>query len=71
MDIPKEKNFPSDSVQCNSCGGHGCSVCADKGWLEPKDNPKGRRCLNPACGNFLSPDHIAVYCSDRCAYDDA
>ena len=30
-----------------------------------------RRCMNDACGVALGPDWPAVYCSNRCALDDA
>ena len=71
MDIPKNKDFPEDSVQCDGCGGIGCQLCDNKGWLTPKDNPNGRRCNNPSCNKPLPPGHIAVYCSNQCATDDA
>ncbi len=71
MNIPKDKNYPVDSVQCDGCGGFGCQACNDKGWLSPKDHPKGRRCANSACNKPLHPTHAAVYCSDQCALDDA
>lgn len=69
--IPKDKGFPCGSVQCDDCGGFGCATCHDKGWLTPKDNPNGRRCMNPECRKSLPPDHVAVYCSNECAFDDA
>jgi len=69
--IPKDKNYPSDSVQCNYCGGFGCAICGHKGWLEPADHPHGRRCCNSRCNQPLAPNHFAVYCSDQCAADDA
>ena len=71
MDIPKDKNFPVESVQCDGCGGWGCELCSDKGWLTPKDHPKGRRCANPVCKKPLPPTSIAVYCSKECALADA
>jgi hypothetical protein len=71
MDIPKEKNYPADSVQCDICGGNGCKVCDNKGWLTPKEHPDGRHCLYPKCNKPLPPTHIAVYCTDQCASNDA
>ena len=71
MDIPKDKNYPVDSVQCDGCGGYGCQVCNGRGWLTPKDHPNGRRCRNSACNKPLDPAHVAVYCNDQCALDDA
>lgn len=71
MDIPKDKNYPADSVQCDKCGGNGCAICDDKGWLTPKTHPKGRHCLNEVCDKPLRPAYSAVYCSDQCAYYDA
>ncbi len=70
MDIPKDKNYPADSVQCDNCGGWGCTVCDDKGWLTPASHPQGRHCSNPDCDQPLSPSHVAVYCSNECALDD-
>lgn len=71
MDIPKDKSYPADSVQCDGCGGWGCPVCGDKGWLTPQSHPKGRRCERPGCGNPIPPDQVSVYCSNECAMDDA
>ncbi|KKW43679.1 MAG: hypothetical protein UY97_C0005G0020 [Parcubacteria group bacterium GW2011_GWB1_57_6] len=69
--IPKDKNYPPDSVQCDPCGGHGCEVCLGRGWLVPQNHPAGRHCMNGACDVPLSPAHLAVYCSNQCALDDA
>ncbi len=71
MNIPADKNYPQDSVQCNDCGGHGCDTCQNKGWHTPKNHPKGRRCEYDKCNKPLSPDHVALYCSNECAYKDA
>lgn len=71
MDIPKDKTYPEDSAQCDSCGGNGCQDCDDKGWLTPKHHPWGRRCMYPACNKPLHPKNIAVYCSNQCAFKDA
>lgn len=71
MDIPRDKKYPVDSVQCDSCGGFGCQTCGNKGWLTPASNPAGRRCLNPPCNEPILPAHPAVYCSNHCALDDA
>jgi hypothetical protein len=68
--IPKVKIYPVDAIQCNECGGHGCQICNDRGWL-PKDHPQGRRCERTACLNPIAPDSVAVYCSNRCAALDA
>lgn len=80
MDVPRDKNYPSDAVQCDPCGGTGkdfayatnpdCSCCEGKGWL-PQGHLRGRRCSNLNCNKFLPPDHIPVYCSNNCAFDDA
>lgn len=69
MDIPKDKKYPPDSVQCDHCGGIGCTLCEQRGWFTPKTHRDGRRCYH--CNTPLSPAHVAVYCSDQCAYDDA
>lgn len=70
MDIPKDKNYPADAVQCDGCGGYGCATCEGKGWL-PKGHESGRKCHRDACGNPIPPDQVAVYCSDACAFADA
>lgn len=70
MNIPKDKNFPIDAVQCHGCGGHGCEWCGDKGWL-PKGHRRGRTCYRKACGKPLPPEQVAVYCSNECAAQDA
>ena len=80
-DIPKDKNYPEDSVQCGGCGGAGikrignilggCVVCAGRGWLTPKNHPDGRKCEREACSKPLPPNHIAVYCKNECAHLDA
>ncbi len=71
MDIPKDKNYPLDSVQCDHCGGHGCQNCSSRGWLTPRDHPLGRKCKYAKCDKPLSPNHLAIYCSNQCAYNDA
>lgn len=72
MDIPKVKPWPSNSAQCNICGGHGCMVCDHKGWLVPRlgesTNPYWRRCWR--CGKPLAPNQLAVYCTNDCAFKD-
>ncbi len=70
MDIPKDKNYPASAVQCDECGGWGCTTCRDKGWL-PAGHPKGRKCAREECGNPIPPAQVAVYCSNECAYADA
>ena len=70
MDIPKDKNYPTNSVQCDKCGGWGCLVCDNKGWLS-EDHPNGRRCERKGCGNPIPPAQVAVYCSNECAVADA
>lgn len=69
--IPKDKNYPEDSVQCNKCGGWGCKVCQDKGWLTPKNHPDGRKCEREACGKAIPPNYLAIYCTNDCARLDA
>lgn len=77
MDIPRDKNYPADAVQCGDCGGLGqsvsdgpCGVCQGKGWLPP-GHPRGRLCAYDACRKPLPPNHVAVYCTNGCALDDA
>jgi hypothetical protein len=71
MDIPRDKNYPADSVQCDECGGLGCAGCDNRGWLTPKTHPKGRRCERKDCGNPLPPNQVAIYCSNECVLADA
>lgn len=74
MDIPKDKNYPVAAGQCNECGGHGCPVCSDRGWLppgKPEDERNMRRCYRDACGAIIPPSQVAVYCSNQCAMADA
>ncbi len=70
MNIPRDKNYPPDAIQCNDCGGHGCNTCGNKGWL-PSGHPKGRRCALDGCENPIPPDQIAIYCTNSCAAQDA
>lgn len=69
MDIPKDKDYPEDAVQCDTCGGNGCGICGQKGWL-PKGHERGRKCYREECPNPIPPAHVAVYCSNECAYVD-
>lgn len=69
-DIPKDKSYPPDAVQCDGCGGLGCALCEDKGWL-PAGHPKARLCEREGCGKALAPAHYQLYCCNTCAYDDA
>jgi len=70
MDIPKDKHYPADSVQCNDCGGNGCTTCGNKGWLTPSNHLKGRRCEYSGCDKPIPPAHVAVYCTNECAIAD-
>lgn len=70
MNIPRDKNYPPDAVQCDRCGGHGCETCDKRGWLLP-DHPMARRCARRECGKLLPPSQVAVYCSNACAFADA
>ena len=71
MDIPQDKTFPRDSVQCDLCGGQGCEVCDQKGWFTPADHPYGRVCERGECPTPIHPESIAIYCTDECAILDA
>ena len=71
MDIPKDKSYPEQGVgQCDECGGHGCIVCHDTGWLSD-NHRKVRRCHRHDCDNVIPPHQVAVYCTARCAVADA
>jgi hypothetical protein len=70
MNLPKDKNYPPDAVQCHGCGGLGCVKCHDKGWV-PTGHPGGRLCHRSACHNPIPPSQVAIYCSDECAFKDA
>jgi hypothetical protein len=65
--IPRDKGYPSSAGQCDTCGGLGCDVCAERGWLAP-GHPRTRRSI---CGRALSPRSVAAYCSVECAARDA
>lgn len=71
MDIPKDKDYPTNSVQCHNCGGWGCEPCDDRGWFTPQDHPNGRRCYKDDCSNPIPPSQVAIYCTDKCAFKDA
>jgi len=70
VDIPKDKDYPADAVQCDGCGGNGCEHCADKGWV-PSHSPWGRYCRHPDCPAPIPPSQVAVYCSNQCAFAGA
>ena len=69
-DIPKDKNHPADAVQCDGCGGWGCQVCGERGWLL-RGHASGRKCHRDACPQMIPPWQVAVYCSNECAIKDA
>lgn len=74
MDIPRTKNYSvGNDFQCDNCGGHGCFECGYKGWLTltVETYDKIRRCKYLKCSQPLPPDHVAVYCSNTCAFKDA
>ena len=72
MDIPRDKSYltETDAVQCNGCGGHGCLYCDGRGWVR-SGNLHERRCYRDGCSTPIPPAHVAVYCTDQCAEDDA
>ncbi len=72
LNIPKDKNYPFDAVQCNHCGSRGedCSTCENKGWL-PNGHMYARHCEREACLRSIQPNNQAIYCSDECAFMDA
>lgn len=70
MNIPRDKVHPPDAVQCDDCGGHGCDVCQNKGWL-PVSHPRGRRCHREGCGKPIPPSQLALYCGTTCAVNDS
>lgn len=70
VDIPANKNYPHDAVQCDDCGGHGCATCDGDGWL-PFGDPNGRECERGLCENPIPPSQVAIYCSNECALEDA
>lgn len=83
MDIPRDKQFPSDAVQCDECGGHGRSSSRTDSAVDrlaglvcrvcgdrgwlPRDHPRGRWCANIDCATPLPPDHVAIFCTTNCA----
>lgn len=70
MDIPRDKTFSPTAVQCNGCGGFGCHICTQRGWL-PAGHQHGRHCARDGCGTPIPPSQIAIYCSNECALLDA
>lgn len=70
MDIPADKNFPLDAAQCDNCGGWGCKLCGERGWVAA-DHALARKCERIDCPNLIPPAHVAVYCSTNCAMLDA
>jgi hypothetical protein len=70
FNIPKDKDYPPDAVQCNTCGGWGCRTCQNRGWL-PAGSPLGRLCAYERCKKPLTSAHVAIYCTNRCAALDA
>lgn len=71
MDIPRDKDFPPEAVQCDGCGGWGCDTCDQRGWLTPRSHPNGRKCLYAGCRKPLAPNYKPLYCSNNCASKDA
>jgi len=69
-DIPKNKDYPADSAQCDHCGGLGCGICGDRGWV-PSDHSHARRCERKGCRKIIPPDQWAIYCSNECGIQDA
>ena len=76
MDVPKDKNYPPNAIQCDECGGYGCgdnpfgNPCGDKGWVLP-GHVLARYCARDGCNNPIPPSQVAVYCTKNCALDDA
>lgn len=70
MDVPKDKNYPFDAVQCDGCRGYGCRACSQRGWW-PARHSMGRLCEREGCDNPIPPAGPAVYCSVACAMADA
>ena len=76
MDIPRDKNYPPNAIQCDECGGHGCgdnpagNPCASRGWVLP-GHVLARYCYSDTCNNPIPPSQVAVYCTNECAMDDA
>ena len=68
--IPAIRPFPTGAVQCDRCGGHGCSGCEHCGWHADPKHPLGRKCLRYGCGQMIQPDRWGVYCSIKCANVD-
>lgn len=71
MNIPKDRSFSLDSVQCGGCRGFGCHKCDYKGWLTPKNHLNGKRCAYPACGDPLHPTCSRIYCNGKCQNNHA
>lgn len=58
-------------ANCAGCdAGNRCEVCKGLGALPP-GHDRIRKCDNIDCQAPLLPDHVAVYCSNECAWRDA
>ena len=68
--IPRDKSYSEDAIQCDGCGGFGCENCHNSGWVAP-NSPHARRCYKDDCNNPIPPYQIAVYCTNECAWADA
>ena len=69
-DIPRDKSYSDDAIQCDDCGGFGCPSCYNSGWVAP-NSPHARRCHLDGCEHPIPPFQVAVYCSNECALLDA
>lgn len=66
-DIPRQKGYKGDAVQCDACHGHGCGVCEYRGWHADSQHPAGRHCEREGCDNIIPPHFAKGYCSQECA----
>jgi len=62
-----EDRLTTPLFDCPKCG----KLCMRNRPHNCEGQPQARRCYNDACGQELSPSHVAVYCSNSCAMDDA
>ena len=71
MRNPEQEGFHTKGVgQCDACGGYGCLVCYNSGFVS-ETSKHARHCHNDDCDRVIPPGQIAVYCTTGCALSDA
>lgn len=65
LNIPRDKTYPPDAVQCRACYGWGCRSCQDRGWF-PHNDPRGLICTRRGCFKPVPAGQLLNICSDAC-----